>query len=309
MKKAIFILLIVSTLLVGLILPALGAAIWPTSESVSLVNCFRPQRHFSFYISTGGQEYFNLTGTGDWENGSMIFNTRTETTLVIVEGITNVVVSVPALYLVNFVPGADMYFSTSAVYIGSEGRPMFSDGIEFINAELVEANGTRHFWSGTSPIVPDVAALSDSARIHLYFSIDTEQLPSSDIYAIGIWETVVSINKPLNPTSPEEQQGLFTPFDPAVFEQYDLGLSEGAQLTEPEIYDKAFDDGFDDGWEQGYNEGAASQTPTNWTGWIAQAVGGLMDFEIMGGFSIGGLLAVIVSIGLLFAFLRFFAGG
>lgn len=309
MKKAIFVLLMVVTLAVGLVLPALGAATWPTSDSVSLANCFDPAESFSFYISTGEQEYFNLCGTGNPANGSMIFTTRTETTLVNVSGVTNVVVSVPANYLVHFVLGADMYFSTSAVYIGGEGRPMFSDGIEFINAELVEANGTRHFWSGTTPYVPDVAAISGSARIHLYFTIDTEQLPSSAIYAIGIWETVVSINKPLNPRSPTEQQGLFTPYDPAIFEQYDLGLSDGAQLTEPEIYGKAYDDGYNEGYEQGYNEGAASQTPTNWTGWIAQAVGGLMDFEIMGGFTIGGMLAVIVSIGLLFAFLRYFAGG
>lgn len=45
------------------------------------------------------------------------------------------------------------------------------------------------------------------------------------------------------------------------------------------------------------------------TDWLINSVGGLFDTPILGGVSIGDILMFILAIGLLFLFLRFFAGG
>lgn len=45
------------------------------------------------------------------------------------------------------------------------------------------------------------------------------------------------------------------------------------------------------------------------TDWLINSVGGLFDTPILGGVSIGDILMFVLAIGLLFLFLRFFAGG
>ena len=45
------------------------------------------------------------------------------------------------------------------------------------------------------------------------------------------------------------------------------------------------------------------------TDWLINSVGGLFDTPILGGISIGDILMFVLAIGLLFLFLRFFAGG
>lgn len=88
-------------------------------------------------------------------------------------------------------------------------------------------------------------------------------------------------------------------------EYYLYGFYDGQQIAANEAYQDGYEQGKADGIEQ-----AESQlNKGNWLGWMANAVGGFMTFEIFPGFSIGGLFAVLISIALLMTFLRFFAGG
>lgn len=47
----------------------------------------------------------------------------------------------------------------------------------------------------------------------------------------------------------------------------------------------------------------------DFTGWLGTAVGGFLDFELFDGFSLGGLLSVLIGFSFIMLFLKFFAGG
>lgn len=47
----------------------------------------------------------------------------------------------------------------------------------------------------------------------------------------------------------------------------------------------------------------------DFTGWLGTAVGGFLDFELFEGFSLGGLLSVLIGFSFIMLFLKFFAGG
>jgi hypothetical protein len=47
----------------------------------------------------------------------------------------------------------------------------------------------------------------------------------------------------------------------------------------------------------------------NYTGWLGTAVGGFLDFELFPGFSLGGLLGILIGFSFVMLFLKFFAGG
>lgn len=75
-------------------------------------------------------------------------------------------------------------------------------------------------------------------------------------------------------------------------------------------YNTGYDDGYADGEDDGYQEGLnASWGSLDFTGWIGSAIGGFMDVALFGNFTIGGMLAVVVSLTLVLTFLKFFAGG
>lgn len=68
-----------------------------------------------------------------------------------------------------------------------------------------------------------------------------------------------------------------------------------------------YDSGFMAGVEEG--SGRLDDVTIDWVSWLGTAVGGFFDFEIMPGFSLGGILAVVIMLGLVMTFLKFFAGG
>lgn len=65
-------------------------------------------------------------------------------------------------------------------------------------------------------------------------------------------------------------------------------------------------------YEKGVEAGKATSNPGGIPGltrWIGSTVGGFLDVNLFGDFSIGGILAVVVAMGFLFMILRYFAGG
>lgn len=99
--------------------------------------------------------------------------------------------------------------------------------------------------------------------------------------------------------------GYFFSPDESQTDYYLYGYQDGLYASTETAYNNGYEQGKIDGIEI-----AESQlNDGNWLGWMANAVGGFMTFEIFPGFSVGGLFAVLISIALLMAFLRFFAGG
>lgn len=47
----------------------------------------------------------------------------------------------------------------------------------------------------------------------------------------------------------------------------------------------------------------------DYTGWLGTAVGGFLDFELFPGFTLGGMLGILISFSFIMLFLKFFAGG
>lgn len=90
-----------------------------------------------------------------------------------------------------------------------------------------------------------------------------------------------------------------------------LGLSIG--------YSPGFDAGFAEGSADGYNEGlndgfnqGVNQAPSIWgsfSSFLTNTVSGFFDFEIVPGFSIGGIVSAMLGITLVVLFLKIFAGG
>lgn len=79
-------------------------------------------------------------------------------------------------------------------------------------------------------------------------------------------------------------------------------------------YQTGYNNGYDDGYNYGYNRGneigrVEGIESLDFTGWLAVAVGGFLDFQLFGNITIGGMLAVCVAIGLVMAFLKIFSGG
>lgn len=77
-----------------------------------------------------------------------------------------------------------------------------------------------------------------------------------------------------------------------------------------EAYNIGYDDGYSVGYSNGYSEGEAVNME-DWTlsNFLVTAISGFLEVELFGFFSIGGLLAFAVAIGLVVVFLKFFAGG
>lgn len=84
-----------------------------------------------------------------------------------------------------------------------------------------------------------------------------------------------------------------------------LGFTNGQSAG----YNQGYNQGMSAGYNQGYSDGVAEGTPTSALGGIVQGVSGMLNIPLFGDFTLGGLIAIILGLCLLFLFLKIFAGG
>lgn len=87
--------------------------------------------------------------------------------------------------------------------------------------------------------------------------------------------------------------------------KYSAGLTTGQNNG----YNQGYNDGKDVGYNQGYNAGLAEGTPTSALAGIVSGVSNILQIPLFGNFTLGSFLSIIIGIGLLFLFLKIFAGG
>lgn len=87
--------------------------------------------------------------------------------------------------------------------------------------------------------------------------------------------------------------------------KYNSGLTTGQYSG----YNQGYNEGKNVGYSQGYDAGLAEGTPTSALGGIVQGVSGMLNIPLFGDFTLGGLIAIILGLCLLFLFLKIFAGG
>lgn len=87
--------------------------------------------------------------------------------------------------------------------------------------------------------------------------------------------------------------------------KYSAGLITGQNNG----YNQGYDDGKNVGYNQGYNDGVAEGTPTSALAGIVSGVSNILQIPLFGNFTLGGFISIIIGIGLLFLFLKIFAGG
>lgn len=84
-----------------------------------------------------------------------------------------------------------------------------------------------------------------------------------------------------------------------------LGFTNGQSAG----YNQGYNQGQSAGYNQGYSDGLSEGTPTSALGGIVQGVSGMLSIPLFGDFTLGGLIAIILGLCLLFLFLKIFAGG
>lgn len=87
--------------------------------------------------------------------------------------------------------------------------------------------------------------------------------------------------------------------------KYSAGLTTGQNNG----YNQGYNDGKDVGYNQGYNAGLAEGTPTSALAGIVSGVSNILQIPLFGDFTLGAFIGIIIGIGLLFLFLKIFAGG
>lgn len=87
--------------------------------------------------------------------------------------------------------------------------------------------------------------------------------------------------------------------------KYNSGLTTGQNNG----YNQGYNDGKDVGYNQGYNAGLAEGTPTSALAGIVSGVSNILQIPLFGDFTLGAFIGIIIGIGLLFLFLKIFAGG
>lgn len=87
--------------------------------------------------------------------------------------------------------------------------------------------------------------------------------------------------------------------------KYSAGLTTGQNNG----YNQGYDDGKNVGYNQGYNDGLAEGTPTSALAGIVSGVSNILQIPLFADFTLGGFISIIIGIGLLFLFLKIFAGG
>lgn len=87
--------------------------------------------------------------------------------------------------------------------------------------------------------------------------------------------------------------------------KYSAGLTTGQNNG----YNQGYNDGKNVGYQQGYNAGLAEGTPTSALAGIVSGVSDILGIPLFGDFTLGAFISIIIGIGLLFLFLKIFAGG
>lgn len=87
--------------------------------------------------------------------------------------------------------------------------------------------------------------------------------------------------------------------------KYSAGLTTGQNNG----YNQGYNDGKDVGYNQGYNAGLAEGTPTSALAGIVSGVSNILQIPLFGDFTLGAFIGIIIGVGLLFLFLKIFAGG
>lgn len=98
----------------------------------------------------------------------------------------------------------------------------------------------------------------------------------------------------------------FVPYNPQWF------MSIGG-FTQEDI-DRARADGYEIGYQEGFRNGSDTTNTdevvnANWTGFVFNALNGVLEFEILPGLPLWGMLSAVVAIPLLIMFLKMFMGG
>ena len=87
--------------------------------------------------------------------------------------------------------------------------------------------------------------------------------------------------------------------------KYSAGLTTGQNNG----YNQGYNIGKDVGYKQGYDAGLAEGTPTSALAGIVSGVSNILQIPLFGDFTLGAFVGIIIGIGLLFLFLKIFAGG
>ena len=87
--------------------------------------------------------------------------------------------------------------------------------------------------------------------------------------------------------------------------KYSAGLTTG----ENNGYNQGYNVGKDVGYKQGYDAGLSEGTPTSALAGIVSGVSNILQIPLFGNFTLGAFISIIIGIGLLFLFLKIFAGG
>lgn len=87
--------------------------------------------------------------------------------------------------------------------------------------------------------------------------------------------------------------------------KYSAGLTTGQN----DGYNQGYNVGKDVGYKQGYEAGLAEGTPTSALASIVSGVSNILQIPLFGNFTLGSFISIIIGIGLLFLFLKIFAGG
>ena len=118
------------------------------------------------------------------------------------------------------------------------------------------------------------------------------EIPVPNYVISYYWAYEGALNVPLTINSVVENKSIY-----AVYTVNMSILSNTAQSLLQSYY------------SQGYAAGVAEDTPTSALGGIVQGVSSMLNIPLFGNFTLGGLIAIILGLSLLFLFLKIFAGG
>lgn len=132
-------------------------------------------------------------------------------------------------------------------------------------------------------------------------TIDVEFHEGASPAAFGVMDTVIAYSD----GDPYYTQSIDVPLN--LLSSRDISGDNNGSYQD--AYNNGYNAGVSVGRNEGYNAGINAGANGSWTAWIGTAVGGFMSFELFNGITLGGILIVCIAFGLVFLFLKYFAGG